>query len=259
MFDTHCHLNDKVFKENLENVVLKARGSGINYILVPGIDVESSRVALEIARRFPYVFASCGIHPTCLDGDIDQALVFFTNIISENKLVAIGEIGLDYFHATDRQKQKEYLLKQINFAQENSLPVILHNRDSTADLLMLLNSIWDVKSKSTAVLHCCEPNSKLLKFALSNNIFIGVDGDVTFDKTKQNFIKSVPLDNLVLETDSPYLTPLPVKRIASFPNKPQNLIHIAEVVAKLIGETVEKTVSETTKNGLRLFNLNSSV
>ena len=198
-------------------------------------------------------------------------------MLVEEKVIAIGEIGLDR-HIYQKTKyenynvneefmnlQKEFFVAQLKLAKKYQKSVIIHNREAKQDLLPLLNENWDSFFEGRMVFHCCEPDGELLDFAIQRGILIGVDGDVTYRTDKQEFVKKAPPEMLVLETDSPFLTPrLPVLEVAcpgnqakplKFPNKPENLPLIARFVARLKGKHVESIVEATTQNAKKLFNL----
>ncbi|OGK54478.1 hypothetical protein A3H80_00660 [Candidatus Roizmanbacteria bacterium RIFCSPLOWO2_02_FULL_37_19] len=274
MFDTHAHLNFKRFAKTLDDVLRLSHLSGVKYIVVPGTDEESSQKAVEIASRDESVFAAVGIHPHHVflaHTEFTSRLQFIENFLQEKKVLAVGEIGLDkhVYEDTKYQNyhidemffnlQKEFLIKQLQLAKNYKKSVILHNREAKNDLLGLLNEHWEEYFRGRIVFHCCEPEEELLGFAKNHDIFIGVDGDITYDsppgRKKQEFIMRVPQEHLVLETDSPFLLPEPLRSQKQYPNTPVNLPIIAEFVAKLRGESIEDLVKITTENALRLFNI----
>lgn len=305
MFDTHCHLNFKIFEKNLNRVIDKAKKAGVDYFLVPGTDAESSKRAVEIAEEHEGIYAAVGIHPhhvykfiksysigstPCfstaspprLAWGVPQAIVSkqmsspIENLLTNNKVVAVGEVGVDryYYEKTkyinykvDEEfinLQKNLLIEQIELARKYDKSLILHNRQAVDDLLQILDKVWDKKLEGRTVFHCCEPEEKLLKYAVDHKIFIGVDGDITYKKKKQEFINKIPLELLVLETDSPFLTPrLPPPwrgsarqaRPLKYPNEPKNLVLIAKFIAKLLNVSINRLIDTTTENAKRLFSI----
>lgn len=277
MFDTHCHLNFKVFEGKIDSVINEAKSVGVNYFVVPGTDEETSKKAVEIAEKFEGVFAAVGIHPhhifeiykssfnapffTPLGHPKSLKTGNFAYLLNSKKVVAIGEVGIDrhYYQQTKYEKyqidekfielQKDFLKAQIELALEYKKSLILHNREAENDLLAVLKS-YQLRANSPIVFHCCEPDIELLEFAKEHKIYIGVDGDVTYDEKKQEFVKKIPLDLLVLETDSPFLKPQGQK----FPNEPKNLSMIAEFIANLLNIKTEKLKEITESNALSLFN-----
>jgi TatD DNase family protein len=259
MFDTHCHLNLDIFKGQLTAVINDGRDKGVNYFLVPGINFESSKTALQIAIDYKNVFASAGIHPTEDLKEVDTKKILdkiFSLADNSEDIVAIGEVGIDlYRFKAPLRIQKLYFEEQIKIAIKTKKAIIIHNRIAGKEIIKSLEKFRLEGLKGTVVFHCCEPDWELLEFAVSNNIFIGVNGDVTYDTVKQKFVKEVPINLLLLETDSPYLVPEPLKSNKIFPNEPGNLKIIAEKVAELIKTDINDLVKKTTDNGKKLFGI----
>ena len=189
---------------------------------------------------------------------------------SSEKVMAIGEIGLDYYWifkiiggdkaqkpARDEafEIQKKYFIAQLDLAHKLNKSVIIHCRQAKKRLLQILEHHWEESFRNRMVFHCCEPDLDLLNFAQAKGIYIGVDGDITYNLAKQEFIKNVPLDMLVLETDAPFLTPEPVRQTVKFPNEPANMKYIAQSVADLKNISLEEVVIQTTGNAKSLFNI----
>lgn len=277
MFDTHCHLQFDRFEGKVDEVIQRATEAGVTHIVSPGTDAVSSHKAVEIAAQYEHVYAAVGIHPhdiyqiqiACkekgycdpINITIEKELEPIRSLIKKEKVVALGEIGLDNHEhkdiQTDEQSviyQKEFFMAQIKLALEFKKPVIIHNREAKKDMLPLLTELGNTFDNKM-VFHCCEPDEEILAFANDHKIFIGVDGDITYDTQKQEFLKKVPLDHLVLETDSPFLLPEPLRTQKQFPNEPKNLALIAEFVADVLKIDKDKLIEETTKNAFRLFQL----
>ena len=275
MFDTHCHLNFSRFKKNYREVIQSATDAGVTHCMIPGTDLDSSQKAIVIAEEYHNVYAAVGIHPhhvfellqknetTLLDrkiGEIEQ-------LLSHEKVIAIGEVGLDRhiyentkyqeYHANETfiDLQKQFLHAQIKLAQQYNKTVILHNREATTDLLDILNKNWNEWHHINFVFHCCEPNPELLSFAVQHSVYIGVDGDITYQPEKQEFVKNIPLNLLVLETDSPFLLPEPLRSRKEYPNEPKNISVVAEFVASILNKTKEEIAEITSINAQRLFQL----
>ena len=275
MFDTHCHLNFQVFDEKVKETIESAQKAGVELFLVPGTDILTSKKAVKIAQSFKDVFAVVGIHPHHVfsfleknQKEIKNELEKISELAKEEKVAAIGEVGLDnYIYKKTKYKdykinkkflelQKEVLKQQIKISLELDKSLVLHNRQAHIELLKLLNDLWDNKLSQRTIFHCCEPKEDLLKFACEKKIFIGFDGDLTYNPEKQNFFKKVPLELILFETDSPFLTPLPVKNEKRFPNKPQNLKYIIEIAAYLKKLDRKKLAEIGKENGKKCFNLN---
>jgi len=276
MFDTHCHLNFKRFKKNLDEVISKSKLAGIKFFVIPGTDVKTSIKSVEISKINEGVYSAVGIHPHHIyklrlknkQSDIDYIMDKINSLAQNQCVVAIGEVGVDKHIYVDTiyggyfvdnvfiKLQKDILSLQIKLAIKHHKSLILHNREATRDLLEVLNDNWSSELSRHTVFHCCEPNNQLLEFAKKRHVFIGLDGDITYDQEKQDFIRRVPLRLLVLETDSPYLLPEPLKSKKLYPNTPANLEIIAQKVADILNKKVDYIKKITTENGLKLFNLN---
>jgi len=297
-FDTHTHLHFPALAP-LEQLLSRAREAGVKYILTAGVDLRTSQRAVEIAEAYPGVYAAVGIHPGNLAQGYQNALA--ENIdalkgiaLSSEKVVAIGEIGLDRHilsevlsrgdknpedvqsgqnpsispKAANEQVfalQKAYFKAQFKLAVTLQKSIIIHNREAAEDLLNILSDVWDASCRDRVVLHCCEARQELLDYAIAHDVFIGIDGDVTYSRKKQDFVKRVPLDRLVLETDSPFLTPEPIKRERSI-NEPSNLVVIDRAVQQLRAETTEEAATQesgafftnqVTENALKLFQMST--
>jgi TatD DNase family protein len=277
-FDTHCHLNFKAFDGQVDEVVKAAKAVGVNQIIIPGTDIETSEKAIKIAEEQEGIYAAIGVHPHHVyeflinpkrlsqrqesSLFLSQELKKIENLLSNKKVVAVGEVGLDR-HIYDKTKyddykidenfielQKVFLKEQIKLAVKYEKSLILHNREAKKDMFEILNQVWDKKLEGRTVFHCCEPSKKLLEFAVDKKMFIGVDGDLIYYKEKQEFIKTVPLEILVLETDAPFLSPT-----RQFPNEPKNILLIAECVAKLKNISIEEVSKVTTENARKLFRI----
>jgi TatD DNase family protein len=275
MFDTHCHLNFSRFKKTFEEVISSAKEKGISYITIPGTDIESSKKAIEIAATHENIYAAVGVHPHHVyelkeqgeNINIKEVISELEKIIIQPKVVAVGEVGMDR-HIYKETKYEQYnvdeqfvllqgelLRQQIKLAVKYNKTLILHNREAKKDLLPIVEEEWDKKLEGRAVFHCCEPDEELLAFAKNHKMFIGVDGDITYFPEKQSFNKTVPLEMLVLETDSPFLLPEPLRTQKLFPNKPENLVMISQFISDLRGVTVEEFRNQTTQNALQLFHI----
>lgn len=292
MFDTHCHLQFEAFQKTADEVVERAEQAGITQIMVPSTDVVTSKKAVEIAQDRTNVHAAVGIHPHHIfqyqilniknkkyKSNIKNDLEEIEKLLQNKNVLAVGEIGVDrYYYRKTRHinyqiteefitLQKEVLRTQIDLALKYKKSLILHNREAKADLLEVLRELRVSELTGLGgrtVFHCCEPDKDLLEYAQEHKFFIGVDGDVTYSDKKAAFIKTVPLEMLVLETDSPFLTPEPYrsqvdKKGRRPKNEPKNLKLIAEYIAHLRGVPVEKVISQTTENANKLFGLTTDL
>ncbi len=265
LIDTHAHLNFKAFKKNLDEVISRAKEVGINKIIIPGAKIDSSKKAIEIAQRYDSCFAAVGIHPHHLEEfvrlgkpAVEKEL---QKLITNKKVVAVGEVGLDYHKHKDyppvseenKKQQKELLLLHIDKAQKANLPIIFHCRDAYNDQLALISKYLKSANKQVAgVFHCFGGEKKHLEALLSLGFYIGFDGNITYPENKilQDLVKFTPLDRLLLETDAPFLTPLPFRGQR---NEPAYLTHTASFVSRLRKISLETLKRITTDNALKLF------
>ena len=252
-FDSHAHYYDEQYDTDRNEVLKKAYDSGVKYILSASSDVASAIENISLARQFDFVYAAVGIHP-------HNAIDINNNIISAMadfaafpKVVAIGEIGLDYFYDnTPREAQKIAFAKQIYMAVNLKLPIIVHDRDAHEDTLSILKN--ENARKAGGVLHCFSGSVEMAREVLNNNFYISVGGPVTFKNARKliDVVKYVPDDRLIIETDCPYLTPEPFRGKR---NDSSYISYTARKIAEIKGTTVEEIARITTANAKRLFNI----
>jgi TatD DNase family protein len=288
MFDTHCHLNFSKLSKNTGLIIENAKKAGVTHIVVPGTDIVSSVKAIEIAQKHDNVYCAVGIHPhhvfsyfqelslTPMTEEIkkDLKMKVVNDIAAIAKLaekfspvIAIGEIGIDkhqyletkyenYEVTKDLTDLQRYIFTlQIDLAINLKKSLIIHNREAAPELLQIMREKYTTDLRGRTVFHCCEPNLEILEFAVANDIYIGVDGDVTYSRQKQEFVKKVPLDHLVIETDAPFLLPEPLLSEKKYPNEPKNIVFIKDAVAKIKGVSPEETEKILFANSKKLFNL----
>jgi TatD DNase family protein len=258
MFDTHCHLNFDVFDKNFIDVIRNAKSLGVDHFMIPSTNILNFRKAVDIANNFGNIYVAIGIHPTekLEEYDFDKTISKLQKFIDDSEdVLAVGEIGLDYYKNDNYEIQRKFFAGQLKLAIKNPLSVIIHNRHAGDDLLKLLDSNWKDILYERVVFHCCEPDQKLLDYALKQKIFIGVDGDVTYDQKKMGFIKKVPLEHLVVETDSPFLTPYPVRQNNKFPNEPKYLDFVVRTISELKNKDYKSVAKITSNNAMKLFKL----
>ncbi|MEI6533066.1 MAG: TatD family hydrolase [Candidatus Roizmanbacteria bacterium] len=269
LFDTHCHLNFARFKNSLPDVIQRAKDVGVTHILIPATDIPTAIKAIEIAEKEDQYFVAIGIHPHHIYEGLktNDEIQTMRKLIVHPKVVAVGEVGMDKheYRVTKYQTyiidenfllmQRALLTAQIELAKEYNKSLILHNREAMDDLIEVLKSHWDTILEHQTVLHCCEPDTRMLELAKKYHMFIGVDGDITYSEEKQQFIKEVPLEMLVLETDAPFLLPEPLRTEKKYPNEPAHLTLIAHEVARIKGISYEEVASKTFENAQILFGL----
>jgi TatD DNase family protein len=248
--DTHAHLDFDLFDEDREIVIQRAIKNGLAAIITIGTDLESSKRSVEIAEKYAMVFAAVGIHPTeCADVP-DRDFEMIEELAQHEKVVAIGEVGLDYYHMrAPKDVQKNAFLYQAHLAEKLGLPLIIHNRDSHDDMYALIKekNISDIGG----VMHSFSGDQEFLQKILATDLYISFTGNVTFKNSKlDELVAQVPLERLLLETDSPFLTPVPLRGKR---NEPGFLIYTAQKIAEIKQVSVEELGKVTTENALRLF------
>ena len=253
-FDTHAHYDDERFDEDREDIINKIYLAGVTKCINMGCDLETSKKAIKIANSHSFIYAMCGIHPEAIpqsEEELWKTVSKIKDLASNNKkVIGIGEIGLDYHWKDDNKDlQKKAFEAQIEIANELGLPISIHSRDAIDDTI---NIIRKIKVKKGGVLHCCPFNSELVRHGLDAGLSIGFGGTCTFKNSKNavEMINLVPNDRILIETDSPYLAPEPVRGTR---NTPANVRFVAQKIAdakSLTLEDVEKITSENIKNVL---------
>lgn len=252
LFDTHAHYDDESFDADRDAVLTALPEQGVGLILNPGCDVESSRKAVRYAAAYPHIYAAVGIHPEncggCTAGDLDAIRA----LAQLPKTVAIGEIGLDYHWAENppRDFQQQVLRQQLALARELALPVIIHDREAHADALAIVREFPGV----TGVFHCFSGSPEMARELLKMGWYLGFDGPVTYKNARRapEVAAVTPLDRMLIETDSPYMTPVPYRGRRN----DSGYVHlVAEKLAEWKGVTPEEMARVTTENGKRLFHI----
>ena len=252
MIDSHCHINDDLFKSDPSSYIKDAGNNGVFEFLVVGFDLKSSELAVEIANKNKECFAAIGIHPSdakkAMPGDLDK----IKQLAKEKKVIAIGEIGLDYYWDKEesvKAEQKEYFKKQIDIANEYDLPISIHCRDAIEDCLQILK---ENPVKRGGIMHCYAGSLEMAPEFIKLGFLLGFGGTVTFKNSvrPKEVVTNIPSNSYVLETDSPYLTPDPYR---GKPNHSSYLYLVRNKIAELRGVTPEQVDKETTENFNRVF------
>ncbi|MDR5693658.1 MAG: TatD family hydrolase [Armatimonadota bacterium] len=253
-FDTHLHLDDEGLRSDLEGVLTRAREAGVAYLLTVGTDVESSQVAIAIASSFPCVYAAVGIHPHEAGSVGEEAMMEIRNLARHPKVVAIGETGLDYSRDNASRLQQEALFHQhIQLARELALPVVVHCREAHGNALQILD-----REDVQVIWHCFSGSPEFARECIRRGHFLSIAGPVTFRNARRlpEVARAIPLEHLLLETDSPYLAPEPYR---GHRNEPAYLPLIASRVAELRRMPMDDLAQATTENALRMFHLRPSM
>ena len=251
-FDTHVHLNSERY-ENVNKVIEDAIENGVKKMVVVGYDVETSLKAVEIASNFDFIYAAIGIHPSEVKKAKISDLETIEKYLTNSKVVAVGEIGLDYHWDQDNKEyQKRFFVEQLMLAKKYNLPVIIHSRDAAKDTYDVLKENKECYEKG--IMHCYSYSLEMAKLFIELGFKIAFGGALTFLNAKENkeIVKELDMSHLLIETDAPYLTPHPFRGKT---NKPAYVKYVAEEIAKLRGVSVEEIISATTKNAEEFFNL----
>lgn len=251
-FDSHCHLNDPSTLERIDEEIALLREAGLKAVLCIGYDVISSKQAIELAERYEEVYAAVGVHPENLEGLTLDCLKEIKELAKHPKVIAIGEIGLDYHWYKDpevRKAQHPWFIAQIKLANELGLPVSIHAREATEDVYKILK---ENPVNAGAVLHCYSGSVESMKEFAKLGLYFGFDGPVTYKNaiTPKECVKLCPSDRLLVETDSPYLSPTPFR---GKPNNPKNIPFIVAEMAKLKETSEESLNNQLWENFARLF------
>lgn len=255
IFDTHCHLNAPELYERIDEVIEDAQKTGVKNFLVVGYDKETSLLAIDIAHRYECCYAAIGYHPTEIFDITEQDYQDVMSHVDDEKVVAIGEIGLDYHWIKDpvqRELQKEYFIRQIQFANEHHLPICIHNRDSNEDCFNILK---EYRPLYGLIMHCYSGSVEMMKEIVKwDKAYISLGGPVTFTnaKTPKEVAEEIPLDRLLIETDSPYLTPHPHR---GEKNEPKYICLVLEEIARLRNMSKKHLESTLFANSCRVFNI----
>ncbi len=251
--DSHCHLDRlklSPYNDQLDGAIEAAQDAGVDTMLCVAIDLEHIEQVLSIAANYPSIYASVGVHPTSHEGE-EPTLQRLIDLSKRDKVVAIGETGLDYYYGEETSTvQRERFITHLKASEAVQKPVIVHTRDAKEDTLSLIEQHSD--RSIGGVLHCFTEDWDMAKRAMDMNFYISLSGIVTFKNAVelQDVARKMPLDRLLIETDSPYLAPVPFR---GKPNEPKHVVEVAKFVAELKGLTVEELAKATSDNFKRLF------
>lgn len=252
LFDTHAHYDSGAFNADRMEVLASMPEQGVELILNPGCDLESSRTAVSLANAFPFVYAAVGVHPSDCETYTDQVEEELRKLAADPKVKAVGEIGLDYYWEDNApaEVQKAVFRRQMELARELKLPVIIHDREAHRDCLEIVKEYPDVKG----VYHCYSGSVEDAKILVKLGWMLSFTGVVTYKNARKSLevIQWLPMDRIMIETDSPYLTPVPFRGKRNDSGK---VGLVAETIAQVKGMDVEEVIRITTENGKRLFNI----
>ena len=252
LFDTHVHLNSKMYKDDLEEVIKRALEAGVTRMAVIGFDAASNKRAIDLAEQYEFIYAVVGIHPSDAKSATEAGWDILREQLKHPKVVALGECGFDYYHDTSfNDIQRLVFEKQLEIAKETRMPIVVHMRDSVDDVYEMLKEKGQGLS---GVIHCYSGDIEMMQRFLDLGFYIGLDGPVTFKNAHavHEVAKAVPIDRLVIETDGPYLTPAPYRGKR---NEPAYASYVARKIAELKGITYEEVCDITTENGLKMYQI----
>ena len=252
LFDTHVHLNSKMYKNDLDEVIGRALVAGVTRMAVIGFDGPSNAHAIELAEKHESIYAVVGIHPSDARSATEDSWAVLREQLAHPKVVALGECGFDYYHDTSfNDIQRVVFERQLEIAKEMDMPIVVHMRDSVDDVYRMLKEKGQGLS---GVIHCYSGDVKMMQKFLDLGFYIGLDGPVTFKNAHDvhEVAKAVPINRLVIETDAPYLTPAPYRGKR---NEPAYVSYVAERIAELKGMSYEDICRITTENGLAMYRI----
>jgi hydrolase, tatD family len=257
-FDSHSHYNDEKFNEDREQIIKDTFESGITKFVCAGYNIPSSLFSLELSKKYEYIYSICGISPNDIpqsEQELWKSIDEIIQIVKEKnskKLVAIGEIGLDYYwNKENSDLQKQAFIKQIELANEMKLPIVIHSRDASVDTIDIIRNH---RVKKAGIFHCCQLNQELVRQALELGYYISFAGPITFKNSKNapDVVKMVPLDRILIETDSPYLSPEPNRGKR---NDCRNVKYVAQKIADIKEISLEEVARKTYENAMRIFEI----
>lgn len=255
IFESHAHYDDDAFEEDREELLTGFPGKEIRYVINVAADIESVKSTLDLATRYPFVYAALGVHPSSISGLDEEKLAWLKEQLSHPKALAVGEIGLDYYWDKEeevRARQREWFARQLSLAIEVDKPVIIHSRDAAKDTQDVMSA--QRAADMRGVIHCFGYTKETARDYLDWDFFFGIGGVVTFKNAKKlkEAVSYIPLSHILLETDSPYLSPEPFRGQR---NSSLNLPLIAQAIAQIKGITCEDVIETTCDNAKRLFGI----
>lgn len=253
IFDTHAHYDDEAFDEDREELLATFQGAGIGHVVNVAASMASCHTTLELIHKYEFMYGALGVHPSETEGLTEADMEFIKAHTSDEKVVAIGEIGLDYYWPEpDKETQKKWFVRQLELAKEVKLPVIIHSRDASKDTLDILQQ--EYAGKGEGIIHCYSYSVETAKEYLDMGFYFGIGGVVTFSNAKKlkETVEMIPLSSIVLETDCPYLSPVPNRGKR---NSSLNLPYVVSAIAGLKGISEEEVIRTTEENAKKIYGL----
>lgn len=259
IFETHAHYDDEAFNEDRNELLLSMEKNGIGTIVNIGADIESCKTTLELSRKYPFIYAALGVHPSGTGELNEELLTWLSGIIRENtvkaggKVAAVGEIGLDYYwNEPEKKVQKKWFERQLEMAKEAELPIVIHSREAAKDTYDIMKAFH--AEETGGIVHCYSYSKELARNFLNMGFLFGIGGVVTFQNAKKlkEVVEYLPMESIVLETDSPYLAPVPNRGKR---NSSLNLPYVVQEISKIKGIEEERIIEITEVNAGKLFGI----
>ena len=252
IFESHAHYDDEAFNDDRDSLLSSMKDNGVEYIVNVSADFESIDPIYELTQRYDFVYGTVGVHPGAAKNMTQERFEYLKKAASRDKIVAIGEIGLDYYWEKEEEQkanQKEWFVKQLQLAKDVNKPVIIHSRDAAADTLEIMKSEW---ADREAVIHCYSYSAEMAKVYAKMGYYFGIGGVLTYKnaRTLVETVESVPIEQLLLETDCPYLSPVPNRGKR---NDSTNLRYVAKKIAEIKNMPYDAVVEITAQNAKRFF------
>lgn len=252
IFETHAHFDDEAYEKDRDTLLKSLNFHGVEGLVNVGASMASSKQSMELAKKYPFVYAAVGVHPENVEELSEESLKELEEMAKREKVVAIGEIGLDYYYdEVPKDIQKKWFLRQLELAAELKKPVIIHSRDAAQDTMEIMK---EYQGKLTGIIHCFSYSKECAEFFMKCGYYLGIGGVVTFSNAKKlkEVVKEAPLERLVLETDCPYLTPTPYRGKR---NSSHYLPYVAEEIAKIKEIPVEEVIRVTNQNARKVYQI----
>lgn len=252
IFDTHAHYDDEQFKEDRDELLASMPSMGVGTIVNVSATYESCKEVVALAQKYPHVYAAVGVHPDEVGALNDETFAEMKKLFATDKVVAVGEIGLDYYWDNESHEvQHEWFVRQLELAKELDLPVLIHSREAAADTMYVMKNY---AKGLGGVIHCYSYSKEMAEEYVKMGFYIGIGGVVTFKNAKKmkEVVEAIPMDRILLETDCPYLAPEPFRGKR---NQSSYLQYVAEKIAELKGLSVEEVIAQTEANARRMYRL----
>lgn len=261
IFDTHAHYDDNDFDTDREELIGRLKEAGISYVVNVGASLESTKTTLELAKKYDFFYASAGVHPSDTGELNEENFLWLKELCSKenrvyNKVVAVGEIGLDYhWDEPERVVQKEWFARQIALAKEEKLPLIIHSRDAAQDTIDIMTS--ENAGEAGGIIHCFSYSKEIAKIFMDMGFSFGIGGVVTFKNAKKlkEAVEYIPMERIVIETDCPYLSPEPNR---SKRNSSLNLPYVIRAISEIKNLPEEEVMKITYENAMKIYKINDS-